>query len=122
MAPKVLTLGVCALAFFLGNSCRPLAGRPVSAAVLSLKGDAEVISKGEKQIRLTTQSQIAAGANLNVSSGVRVDLMSLPGILVELEGETEAEVGALHFSKDGDDGSAATNRLRKASATSSRTI
>lgn len=83
-------------------SCRPLFQREVSGAVLSLEGSAQG-TLDRKTFRLTTNDWIHPGEKIATAPDSRIDLMILPGILVELAGETEIEIIRLRFARDGDE-------------------
>jgi hypothetical protein len=93
---------LCLGALLVLASCRPLFQREVSGAVLSLEGSAQGTLDG-KTVRLTTNDWIHPGEKIATAAGSRVDLMILPGILVELAGETEIEIIRLRFARDGDE-------------------
>ncbi len=94
----VLTL----LALVSLTSCRPWFPRHVSGEILALEGTAEGTWQGQS-IRLTEQSAISAGMTIRVSAGSRLDLLLLPGILLELQPDTEIEIEQLRLSRDGDE-------------------
>jgi hypothetical protein len=93
-------LWVCGLLVLV--SCRPLFQREVSGAVLALEGSAKG-TVGGKTVGLTTNDWIHPGEKIATNSESRLDLMLLPGILVELTGETEIEITRLRFARDGDE-------------------
>lgn len=93
-------LGLCALLVLA--SCRPLFQREVSGAVLAVEGPAEGTFEGET-FRLTTNNWIRPGEKIATAHGSRLDLMILPGILVELAEETEIEITRLRLARDGDE-------------------
>ncbi len=70
--------------------------------ILSLAGEALGTSDG-KTVRLTTSSRIHPGETVAVSAGGRLDLLLLPGVLVELTGNTEIEIKQLRLARDGDE-------------------
>ncbi len=101
LAPmKTATLCLFALLFF--SSCGPHFQREVSSAVLALEGPAEGTSQGQSR-RLTTDDWLLPGTKIATAPGSRLDLMLLPGILVELAGDTEIEITRLRFARDGDE-------------------
>ena len=119
------SIPVCAATLSLGlvvlialGSCRPLFNREVSGAVLSITGTANGTIEG-KTNRLTNGSRIELGERIVTAKGSRTDLMLLPGLLIELEEETEIEITQLYFSKDGNE-LIDTPELRKARLALSR--
>ena len=94
------TLWLCILPVLV--SCRPLLRREVSGAVLALEGSAQGMAAG-KTIRLTTNEWIQPGEKITTTADTRLDLMLLPGILVELAADTEIEIIRLRLVRDGDE-------------------
>ncbi len=76
--------------------------REVSSAVLALEGSAEA-TFAEKKVRLAPNEWLLPATRIATGPGGRLDLMLLPGILVELAGETEIEITRLRFARDGDE-------------------
>jgi hypothetical protein len=100
--PRVTVTVLCFCALLVLVSCRPLFQREVAGAVLSLEGSAQ--GTFERQtFRLTTNDWIHPGEKIATAPDSRIDLMILPGILVELTGETEIEIIRLRFARDGDE-------------------
>ena len=93
---------LCLVALFFLSSCRPHFQREVSSAVLRLEGRAEGTFQDQTR-RLTTNDWLQPGTKIATAPGSRLDLMLLPGILVELAGETEIEITRLRFARDGDE-------------------
>ena len=69
---------------------------------LSRAGEVMGTSDG-KTVRLTTSSRIHPGETVAVSAGGRLELLLLPGVLVELTGNTEIEIKQLRLARDGDE-------------------
>ena len=107
---RTLSLGLFVI-IALG-SCRPLFNREVSGAVLAVEGVANGTIGGQT-IGLTNGSSIKLGEKITTAKGSRADLMLLPGLLIELQGDTEIELTQLYFSKDGNE-LIDTMELRKA--------
>jgi hypothetical protein len=105
--PEMIPSNVRALVFLLVagsalSSCQPLFDRKVSGSVLSVKGVANGIIDG-KTNRLKSGARIQPGEKILAFPDGRVDLMLLPGLLVQLDGRTEIELTELKFSKDGNE-------------------
>ena len=83
-------------------SCRPWFTRQVSGEILAVEGAPEGILQG-KTIRLTERTGISPGMTIRVPPGSRIDLLLLPGILIELQPDTEVEIERLRLSRDGDE-------------------
>lgn len=96
----------------LTTSCRPF-NRQLSSGVLAVEGKAYLI-KDERKSRLTSHSWIRPGERISAAAESRIDLMLLPGILVELKGDTEVELKGLRLEKDGDE---TIHPMRKRAAT-----
>jgi hypothetical protein len=97
--------GNCAavlLVVFALASCRPLFHRQVSGVVLAVQGVARAKANGQT-FRLTTESHIFPETTIELPAKSQLDLMLLPGILVELAGESEIEITELLLSRDGDE-------------------
>lgn len=95
-------LGFCLCALLWLASCQPFFERNVSSAVLAIEGQAEATFTG-KTTRLTTNEWVLPGTRIATAREGRLDLMLLPGILVELAGATEIEITRLRFARDGDE-------------------
>lgn len=83
-------------------SCQPLFQRQVSASVLALEGSAALV-RGQQHLPLASGDEVAPGDRIVTEVGSRLDLMVLPGILVELAGETEIEITRLRLVRDGNE-------------------
>jgi hypothetical protein len=83
--------------FALG-SCRPLFHRQVSGIVIAVEGAARARANGQT-LRLTTESHLFPGTTIELPANSRVDLMLLPGILIESTGESEIEITQLLLSR-----------------------
>jgi hypothetical protein len=84
------------------GSCQPVFQREVAGVVLLVEGVASV-STGGKAVRLTKGTPLEPRKKITSLEGSRVDLMLLPGLLLELDGKAAIEVTALKFSKDGNE-------------------
>ena len=93
---------LCVFALLSLPACRPWFQREVSSAVLAVEGPAFEIFAG-KRIALKPNEWLLPGTRIATREGGRLDLMLLPGILVELEGDTEIEITHLRFARDGDE-------------------
>jgi len=93
---------LCAVALLALASCRPTFQREVSSAVLAHEGPAEGTFAGKKS-DLAPNEWLLPGTRIATGPEGRLDLMLLPGILVELAGETEIEITRLRFARDGDE-------------------
>ena len=98
----VAAAALCFSVLLILASCRPLFQRQVSSAVLSLEGSAEGTLE-KKTFRLTPNDWVHPGEKIATAPGSRLDVMILPGILVELGGETEIEITQLRIARDGDE-------------------
>ena len=101
LSPIVLPVFSVFVLFF-GASCRPFFPREVSSAVLAIEGSAAGTFAGQTT-RLTPNEWLLPGTKIATAPGSRLDLMLLPGILVELAGATEIEITRLRFARDGDE-------------------
>lgn len=90
------------LVVFALGSCRPLFHRQVSGIVLAVEGTARARANGQI-FRLTTDSCLFPGTTIELPANGQVDLMLLPGILVEATGESEIEITQLLLARDGDE-------------------
>lgn len=90
------------LVVFALDSCRPLFHRQVSGMVLAVEGTARARANGQI-FRLTTDSCLFPGTTIELPANGQVDLMLLPGILVEATGESEIEITQLLLARDGDE-------------------
>lgn len=90
------------LALMMLTSCRPWFTRQVSGEILAVEGRPEGILQG-KTIRLTERTVISPGMTIRVPPESRIDLLLLPGILIELRPDTEVEIERLRLSRDGDE-------------------
>jgi hypothetical protein len=72
------------------GSCRPVFNREVSGTVLAVEGVANGTIGGQT-IGLTNGSSIKPGEKSQLRKR-HADLMLLPGLLIELEGDTEIEL------------------------------
>ncbi len=94
---------IACLALSLGlASCRPLFRREVAGRILALEGNATG-KRGAQEIALTSKGLIYPGETISAHADARLDLMLVPGILVELIGDTEIEITELHLARDGDE-------------------
>lgn len=94
---SALLLGLIAL-----TACRPFFQRQVSGRVLALEGAGHGMINGTR-IALTSAAFVHPGETVTSSKGARLDLMLLPGVLVELAGEAEIEILQLRLVRDGDE-------------------
>lgn len=101
-ALRPLSGALCFLTLFAVTSCRPGFDRQVSGAVLSVEGEGRLTSNGEER-SLTKSEHFRSGNRINTFADGRADLMLLPGILIELAGESEIEIHELHLERDGDE-------------------
>ena len=99
---RVQTGTLCVFALLALTSCRPFFQREVSSSVLAIDGPAEKTFAGKKA-RLAPNEWVLPGTRIATGPEGRLDLMLLPGILVELAGETEIEIIRLRFARDGDE-------------------
>ena len=99
---RSLALACAAFVVFSGASCRQIFKREVSSAVLAIGGAANA-TFGGKAIAVSPNEWILPGTRIVTASGSRLDLMLLPGILIELAGDTEVEITRLRFRRDGDE-------------------
>jgi hypothetical protein len=83
-------------------SCRPWFTRQVSGEILALEGT-PMGTWGGKRFHLAEQTAIFPGMTIAVPPASRVDLLLLPGILMELQPDTKIEIQRLRLSRDGDE-------------------
>lgn len=93
-------LGLAGICTF--SSCRPSSEREVAGRVLALAGTAQETSAG-KTTALTNGSFLCSGETVLGMEASRIDLGLLPGILVQLQGQTEIEIIRLLLARDGDE-------------------
>jgi hypothetical protein len=101
----VPTLGTClmaALGLSTLGSCRPFFNRQLSTTVLATSG-ASRATIDQRDISLTKGALVPLGAKLATPPEASIDLMLLPGILVELAGDTEVDITKLRLERDGDE-------------------
>ncbi len=67
-----------------------------------MEGRAERVRDGSK-VGLTTGGYFRSGDKISASTQSRVDLMLLPGVLVELGAESEMKIERLQLTRDGDE-------------------
>ena len=84
------------------GSCRPLFQREVAGKILALAGEATGQREGHKTA-LTSKGFIHSGETISAHENSRIDLLLVPGILVELVGDTEIEIISLRLARDGDE-------------------
>ena len=94
--------GVALLALVTLASCRPWFTRQVCGEILASEGTAEGTFHG-KAIRLTDQTGISPGMTIRVRPGSRTALLLLPGILIELQPDTDVKIEGLRLSRNGDE-------------------
>ena len=93
-------LGCVALCAF--TSCRPAFEQRLAGLVLAVDGSGEATRAGTTG-RLTTGARVEPGTKIRAQGEARVDLLLLPGILVELSGAGEIEIRQLHLARNGDE-------------------
>lgn len=94
---------LCVLGFITLTAFRPsFLHRQVSGRVLAIEGAAQGIINGKK-IALTSASFVHPGETVTSSEKSRVELMLLPGVLIELAGDAEIEIRQLRLLRDGDE-------------------
>ena len=94
--------GLCLLGFLALGSCRPLFQRELAGPILALAGDAHGTRAGNS-VALTKSSWVHPGERIATAAGARLDLMLVPGVLVEMAGETEIEIEQLRLARDGNE-------------------
>lgn len=92
----LILLGLLAL-----SSCRPTS-RSVPALVLDQEGKVSV-TVDQQPFSLTTNAWLQPGTTITVPKDGRLDLMLLPGMLLEVSGDAELEILELRVAKDGDE-------------------
>lgn len=114
----VLRGALCAGTLFAFTSCERILHREISAQVLALEGAARGTLLG-KELPLREHDFVHPGEVIHCTGNGRVAMALVPGILVELSGETEIEIVQLRLARDGDESirpmtlRAATIRLRR---------
>jgi len=98
--PYEMFFRLCLLALLALSSCEPIFERDISGRVLSIKGKGQRRTNGQS-IDLTTGSWFKRGDTIVSAQNSHVDLMILPGLLVELESESEIEIIDLRLKRDG---------------------
>ncbi len=93
---------ICLLALLALASCGPQVKRTISSRVLAIDGEARC-SVGGQTALLAGDSFLPPGAKINSGKNARVDLMVLPGVLIELAGDTEIEIVRLRLERDGNE-------------------
>lgn len=99
MRMRTLIWGGVALCLLAG--CRA-PERSVAGAVMSVEGASETMRNGQK-VSLTTSSRIRPGEKITLPEGGRLDLMLLPGVLVQIIGPAKLEMLRLRLARDGDE-------------------
>jgi hypothetical protein len=84
------------------TSCGPFFHREVAGLVLSLEGTSQATASGQTR-PLTSGYFIHPGETIATTHNGRLDLMLLPGVLLELEADTQLEIVQLHLVRDGDE-------------------
>lgn len=95
--PTLLLLLTLSLA-----SCAPIYHRKISARVLVVSGKVEGSFNGHN-FGLTKSSWLEEGTTIACYDNGHADLMLLPGILIELEPNSELTLQRLRLSRDGDE-------------------
>ncbi|CAN5455834.1 hypothetical protein BH20VER3_BH20VER3_10380 [soil metagenome] len=95
----ILTL---CLALCLCSACDNPEARRLSIRVLAVDGKAQRLRSGGES-SLQSGIWVSLGEKITVAPGGRVDLMILPGIWAELEGDSELQLEALLLERNGDD-------------------
>ncbi|MGI8431897.1 MAG: hypothetical protein ACR2MW_06360, partial [Chthoniobacterales bacterium] len=93
---------ICLLVLLAFTGCRPLLEREISSRILAFEGEVQC-SVGGKIGRLSGNSFLPPGAKISSGPNARVDLMVLPGVLMELAADTEIEILRLRLDRDGDE-------------------
>jgi hypothetical protein len=101
-APGSLLRALGCLALCTLASCRPDFEPRVSSLVLAVDGSGGATRDGNT-VRLTTAARVEPGAKIRAQEDARVDLMLLPGILVELSGAGEFEIKQLRLARNGNE-------------------
>lgn len=101
-ATRALAAGVIAVTL---SGCEKFDGREVMATVLSVRGNA--VAGGGKQINkrsrpITVGLSIPVGNQIQTSRDTIIALSLIPGILIEVEGETDVGIERLRVAKHGD--------------------
>jgi hypothetical protein len=94
--------GICLLGALALGSCRPLFQRELAAPVLSLEGGAQGTRHGNS-VALTKGSWVHPGEKITTAAGARLALMLVPGVLLELAGDTEIEIEQLRLERNGNE-------------------
>jgi hypothetical protein len=90
------------LGLFAVSSCRPLSDRQIAGMVLTVEGEGR-LSRDAKTTGLTKSQHFRSGDGIAILANSRAELMILPGVLIELAGESEIEIQELNLERDGDE-------------------
>jgi hypothetical protein len=97
---SVLALCVC----LLGNGCSKGITRSTLATVLFVRGD--VVSGDAERNALepiTLKSRIRVGDTVRTAEGASINLALIPGVFVQLSGNSEITIEDLRLTKDGNE-------------------
>ena len=97
---SVLALCVC----LLGNGCSKGITRSTVATVLFVKGNV-VFGDAERNDfqPMTSKSKIHAGDTVRTADGASINLALIPGVFVQLSGNSEIKIEDLRLTKDGNE-------------------
>ena len=96
----LLVLTVC----LLGNGCSKGIIRTTAITVLSVKGDVVFGQAERDQFRsVALNSKICDGDIVRTSDGAALNLMLVPGVFVQLSGNSEIKIEELSLTKDGNE-------------------
>ena len=97
---SVLALCVC----LLGNGCSKGITRSTVAIVFSLKGNVVFGDAERNDFKpVTPKSKIHAGDTVRTSDGASINLALVPGVFVQLTGNSEIKIEHLGVTKDGNE-------------------
>jgi hypothetical protein len=97
--------GVLALCFCVfGNGCSKGITRSTVAVIFSLRGNV-VFGDAERNHfqPVTPKSRIHAGATVRTSDPASINLALIPGVFVQLSGNSEIKIEELRLTKDGNE-------------------
>jgi hypothetical protein len=96
----LLAVSVC----FLGNGCSRGITRATAATVLSVKGDVVLGQPERNQFRsVASSSKIRDGDMVRTPDGAAINLMLVPGVFVQVPGNSEIKIEQLSLTKDGNE-------------------
>ena len=97
---SVLTLGFC----LLGNGCSKGITRATTATVFFVRGNVSFGDVERNDFRpVTSESKIHVGDVVRTSDEASIDLALIPGVFLQVSGNSEVKIEDLKLTKDGNE-------------------